>query len=142
MARKDMDRKDWDRNDGEHKDMDRNEAEDRAENQEMADFEGMLRDAMQRQDAPLGLEQRVLARVRERRRAEQRPWWRIHMVQRVAASVVLAVVLGGGLVYQQHEKRVEEQRKGEEAKEQVMTAFRITTRTLGRVNERLAVSSH
>ena len=131
----------------EHKDMepnelDRNQAESRAENQEMADFEGMLRDAMQRQDAPLGLEQRVLALVRERRRAERRPWWQIHMVQRVAASVVLAMVLGGGLVYQQHEKRVEEQRKGEEAKEQVMTAFRITTKTLGRVNERLAVSSH
>ena len=45
--------------------MDRNEAESR----EMADFEGMLREAMQRQEAPLGLKQRVLAKARERRRA-------------------------------------------------------------------------
>ena len=119
-------------------DMERNEAE----SQEMADFEGMLREAMQRQEAPLGLKQRVLAKARERRRAEQRPWWRVWMWQRVAASAVLAMAVGSFVVYQQHEKRVEEQRKGEEAREQVMTAFRITSKTLGRVNERLSVSSH
>ena len=121
----------------EHKDMERNEAESR----EMADFEGMLREAMQRQAAPLGLKQRVLAKARERRRAEQRPWWRVWMWQRVAASAVLAMAVGGFVVYQQHEKRAEEQRKGEEAREQVMTAFRITSKTLGRVNERLTVDS-
>src|SRR5580698_1610050 len=114
--------------------MERNEAE----SQEMADFEGMLREAMQRQEAPLGLKQRVLAKARERRRAEQRVW----MWQRVAASAVLAMAVGSFVVYQQHERRVEEQRKGEEAREQVMTAFRITSKTLGRVNERLSVSSH
>jgi hypothetical protein len=119
-------------------DMERNEAE----SQEMADFEGMLREAMQRQEAPLGLKQRVLAKARERRRAEQRPWWRVWMWQRVAASAVLAMAVGSFVVYQQHERRVEEQRKGEEAREQVMTAFRITSKTLGRVNERLSVSSH
>ena len=122
----------------EHNDMERNEAE----SQEMADFEGMLREAMQRQEAPLGLKQRVLAKARERRRAEQRPWWRVWMWQRVAASAVLAMAVGSFVVYQQHERRVEEQRKGEEAREQVMTAFRITSKTLGRVNERLSVSSH
>jgi hypothetical protein len=121
----------------ERKDMDRNEAESR----EMADFEGMLREAMQRQEAPLGLKQRVLAKARERRRAEQRPWWRVWMWQRVAASAVLAMAVGGFVVYQQHERRAEEQRKGEEAREQVMTAFRITSKALGRVNERLVVNS-
>ncbi len=120
----------------EHKDMNG------AESREMADFEGMLREAMQRQEAPLGLKQRVLAKARERRRAVQRPWWRVWMWQRVAASAVLAMAVGGFVVYQQHERRVEEQRKGEEAREQVMTAFRITSKTLGRVNERLSVSSH
>jgi hypothetical protein len=118
--------------------MDRNEAE----SAEMADFEGMLQEAMQRQEAPLGLKQRVLARARERRRAEQRSWWQVWMWQRVAASAVLAIAVGGFVVYQQHERRVEEQRKGEVAREQVMTAFRITSKTLGRVNERLTVSSH
>jgi hypothetical protein len=126
------------RKDVEHKDMDLNEVE----NREMADFEGMLRESMQRREAPLGLKQRVLARARERRRAEQRPWWKVHLVQRVAASLVLVAVVGGFAVYQQGEKRAEEQRKGEEAREQVMTALRITSKTLGRVNERLTVSSH
>ena len=124
-------------NDGEHNDMEPNEVASR----EMADFEGMLREAMQRQEAPLGLKQRVLAKARERRRAEQRPWWRVWMWQRVAASAVLAMAVGGFVVYQQHERRVEEQRRGEEAREQVMTAFRITSKALGRVNERLTVDS-
>ena len=124
-------------NDGEHNDMEPNEVASR----EMADFEGMLREAMQRQEAPLGLKQRVLAKARERRRAEQRPWWRVWMWQRVAASAVLAMAVGGFVVYQQHEKRAEEQRRGEEAREQVMTAFRITSKALGRVNERLTVDS-
>jgi len=112
--------------------MDRNETECR----EMADFEARLRGAMQRQEAPLGLKQRVLAQARERRRAQQ-PWWRVHLVQRVAASLVLAAVCGGYAVYHQ---QAEERRKGEEAREQVMTAFRITSKTLGRVNERLTTA--
>ena len=117
-----------------HNDMDRNEAQD----QGMADFEGMLQEAMQRQEAPLGLKQRVLARARERRRATQRPWWRVHLVQRVAATLLLAAVCGGYAVYHQ---QAEERRKGEEARAQVITALRITSRTLGRVNERLIVNS-
>jgi len=112
--------------------MDRNETECR----EMADFEARLRGAMQRQEAPLGLKQRVLAQARERRWAQQ-PWWRVHLVQRVAASLVLAAVCGGYAVYHQ---QAEERRKGEEAREQVMTAFRITSKTLGRVNERLTTA--
>jgi anti-sigma-K factor RskA len=123
--------------------MDRNEAESNERtSREMADFEGLLRQAMQRHEAPLGLKQRVLARSREMARERslaQRS--RVWMWQRVAASAVLAAALGGFVVYQQHEKRVEEQRKGEEAREQVMTAFRITSKTLGRVNERLVVNS-
>lgn len=116
--------------------MDRNETECR----EMADFEARLRGAMQRQEAPLGLKQRVLAQARERRRAQQ-PWWRVHLVQRVAASLVLAAVCGGYAVYhQQAEERALEQKRGEEAREQVMTAFRITSKTLGRVNERLTTA--
>ena len=110
--------------------MDRNEL---GEN-EMQDFEMKLRQAMQRQEAPLGLKQRVLARTRERRRAEQRPWWRVHLMQRITASLVLVAVCGGVAVYHQQEER----RKGEEAREQVMTALRITSKTLDRVNEKLA----
>jgi len=104
----------------------------------MAEFEPMLREAMRREDAPLGLKQRVLAQARERRQAEQRPWWKVQLVQRLGASLLLAAVCGGIAVYHQ---QAEERRQGEEARDQVMTALRITSRTLGRVNERLTVSS-
>jgi hypothetical protein len=47
---------------------------------------------------------------------------------------VLAAIFGGVAVYRQ----VEERRKGEQARAQVMTALRITSRTLDKVNQRLA----
>lgn len=121
--------------------MDRSETEsnERA-SREMEHFEGLLRGSMQRREAPLGLKQRVLARARERRRLEQRPWWQVHLVQRVAATAVLVAVIGGFVVQRQMAERALEQKKGEEAREQVMTAMRITSRTLGRVNERLTDS--
>ncbi len=123
----------------EHRDLNRNEAESKEQaSQEMAEFEPMLREAMRREDAPLGLKQRVLAQARERRQAEQRPWWKVQLVQRLGASLLLAAVCGGIAVYHQ---QAEERRQGEEARDQVMTALRITSRTLGRVNERLTVSS-
>src|SRR5258708_5428866 len=124
----------------ERNEMNDNDWPNREKNRELAEFEQKLRIAMQHRDAPIGLKQRVLARAREldqERSLAHRG--RVWMWQRVAASAVLAAVLGGFAVYQQHEKRVEEQRKGEEAKEQVLTAFRITSKTLGRVNERLTV---
>lgn len=98
---------------------------------ELAEFERKLRVGMRHREAPLGMKQRVLARARERRHAQRGRWW---MVQRIAASAVLAALLGGFAVYRQ----VEERRKGEEAREQVMTALRITSKTLDRVNEKLA----
>ena len=99
--------------------------------QELAEFERKLRFAMQHRAAPVGLKQRVLAGARERRRSRHGRGW---MLQRIAASIVLAVIFGGLAVYRQAEER----RKGEEAREQVLTALRITHKTLDRVHERLA----
>ena len=110
------------------------EHKDRNDEQELAEFERKLRMAMQHREAPLGMKQRVLARARERRKTQHGRWW---MVQRVAASAVLAAVVGGFVAYRHNEERAAEQKRGEEAREQVMTALRITSRTLGRVNERL-----
>lgn len=98
--------------------------------QELQEFERKLRHAMQHRPAPLGLKQRVLAGARERRR--QQHGWR-WMVQRIGASAVLASMAVGFVVYRQAEER----RKGEVAREQVLTALRITNRTLNRVNQRL-----
>ena len=102
--------------------------------QEQAEFERKLRYAMQHRAAPLGLKQRVLARAREQRKnVRGRSWaW-----QWVAASTLLVAIAGGGLAVHEH---VEEQQKGEEARQQVLTALRITNKTLDRVTQRLAYS--
>ena len=107
------------------------EFKDSKEEREIAEFERRLRFAMRRHEAPLGLKSRVLAQARARRQARHGRGW---ILQRIAASAVLAALFGGMAVY--HE--TEERRKGEQAREQVMTALRITSKTLGRVNERLA----
>lgn len=101
---------------------------------EQAEFERKLRIAMQHREAPVGLKQRVLAHARERRQAQRGRFW---MVQRIAASLVLAAAVGGFAAYRHNEERVAEQKRGEEAREQLMTALRITSKTLGKVNERL-----
>jgi hypothetical protein len=107
----------------EHKDYDGNE---------MTEFEVKLRGAMRRQAAPVGLKTRVLAQARERQREARRS--RFWMWQRVTAVMVLAAALGGIAEY----RHVEEVRKGEEAKQQVLTALRITGKTLNRVQAKLA----
>jgi hypothetical protein len=105
---------------------------------ELAEFEQKLRMALQHREAPLGMKQRVLARARERRQTQRGRFW---MVQRIAASAVLAVMVGGFFAYRQVEERAAEQKRGEQAREEVFTALRITSKTLGRVNERLVVNS-
>jgi hypothetical protein len=105
-----------------------------AEDNDEREFERKLRLALRHREAPLGLRQRVLAIARERRLARR---GRIWIWQRIAASALLAATLGGFAVYRQ----VEERRRGEEARDQVLTALRITSRTLDRVHERLAESS-
>ena|SRR5579863_7737477 len=97
----------------------------------MSEFEQELKQAFERRPAPQGLKRRVLAEARKRREAGRRSqilWW-----QRIAAGVVLAAVAVGGLAWRQAEDR----RKGEEAREKVLTALRITGRALNEMNARL-----
>ena len=108
----------------EHKDMEHDE-------KDLPEFERKLRVAMARREAPLGLKTRVLAQARERRQGQRRLWW---MIERIAATVVLAAAVGGFVEY----RHIEEVRKGEAAKEQVLTALRITGRTMSRVQEKLS----
>jgi hypothetical protein len=78
-------------------------------------LENDLRRTLKRESPAPGFAGRVLDRI-ERSEAERRPiWWRA-----AAASVTLALVLGG---YATH--KVAERRRGEEAKEQVLLAMRI-----------------
>jgi hypothetical protein len=89
----------------------------------MDDFERELRAAMRRQSAPAGLKRAVMAR-RQRERAEQRR--RMVWFERLAASLVLAGVVSGAMMW----RHAQEQRKGEEARQQVFTALRITNHAL------------
>jgi hypothetical protein len=98
------------------------------------EFEEELREALERRPAPPGLKRRLMAQraARSRKQAMRSSF---AMGQRLAASVVLAAVLGGGLSWRHHE---EEKRKGEEARRQVFTALRITSHALDHVQEQLA----
>jgi len=102
----------------------------------MDEFESKLQQAFERRPAPPGLKRRLMEQRRWRQ--TQRLHRRVALWQRLAASVVLAGVLGGGFAWH----RAEEQRKGEEARKQVLTALRITNRALNQMNARLAARDH
>lgn len=95
------------------------------------DFERQLSTAMRRRPAPQGLKAKVVGRLWEQagRVRRQRMIW----IERIAASLVLAAVASGGLVW----RNAQQQRRGEEAKQQVFTALRITNHALEVMNEQL-----
>ena len=96
----------------------------------MDDFERELSAAMRRKPAPASLKRLVMER-RRRERAEQHH--RMVWFERLAASLVLAGVVGGALVWHS----TEEKRRGEEARQQVFTALRITNRALQQMKVQL-----
>jgi hypothetical protein len=99
---------------------------------DMEEFENSLQQAFLRRPAPPGLKQRILEQ-RLRRRTEQ---FRRRVVfwQRLAACFLLVAVLGGLITW----RRVAEQRRGEEARREVLTALRITNHALDQIHAQLA----
>ena len=89
----------------------------------MDDFERELSAAMRRQAAPQSLKRAVIERRRQARIEQHR---RMMWIERIAATLVLAAVAGGGLVW----RNAQERRRGEEAKQQVFTALRIANHAL------------
>ena len=81
-------------------------------------LENDLKRVLRRQAPPAGFAGRVMQRIERTETRRTRPVW----YRAAAASVVLAAMLGG---YTAH--RVIEQRRGEHAKEQVLTAMRIAS---------------
>jgi len=98
----------------------------------MNGFEDELRQAFLRRPAPPSLKRRILDQRAQRRTAQTRN--RAVFWQRIAAAFVLAAGIGGGFTWHY----VDQQRKGEAAREQVLTALRITNRTLDQIQARLA----
>jgi hypothetical protein len=99
----------------------------------MDEFEKELSEAMTRRPAPPGLKGRILAERAQRVAAERNG--RSVMWMRLAASVAIAAMLSGAGVWQW--RRVEEHRRGEEARQQVMTALGVTARALDKVQKHL-----
>lgn len=99
-------------------------------------FESELSVALERQPAPPGLKAKILARrlrESERRRHMRVAWW-----QRLAASILLVAAAGGAWV----RHNAEERRKGEAAREQVLTALRIANHALDVMNAQLQERNH
>ena len=96
-------------------------------------FERELSESLTRRPAPPSLKRHILAE-RERRAAEARASHRV-IWMRLAASLVLAAILAGIAGWQW--QRIEERRRGEAARRQVMTALGITARALNKVQAQL-----
>jgi hypothetical protein len=96
----------------------------------MDELERELRLGVQRQPAPASLKHRVMERRRQQRARQHR---RMVWFERLAASLVLAGVAGGAAFWR-HEVEL---RRGEEAKQQVFTALRITNHALQVMNAQL-----
>jgi hypothetical protein len=98
---------------------------------EHREFEMELRQAMARRPAPPSLKRRIMqgrSALRAERHHTSVIWW-----QRLAASLLVAAVVAGGFGWRQ----IEERRKGEEARQQVLTALRITNQVLNNMNRKL-----
>lgn len=109
--------------------------------EEMDEFERELRQALERRPAPPGLKRRLMA---QRQANAARTGWRTWLGKLgngrawapAAAALLLVALAGGGVRWQL--ERQQEQRRGEEAREQVLTALRITNHALNEVQVRLA----
>jgi len=96
----------------------------------MDELECELREALKRQPAPSSLKRKVM----NRRSVTQRRHVRMVWFERIAAALILVAVAGAGVLW----RHQDEQRRGEEAKQQVFTALRITGHALNHMNQQLA----
>jgi hypothetical protein len=102
------------------------------------DFENELRYSLKREPAPASLKRKVMESRQNRAqlhlaRPSARQRSRMIWFERIAASLVLAGVAGGAVVGHYAIER----RRGEEAKQQVFTALRVTNHALEVMNEQL-----
>jgi hypothetical protein len=90
-----------------------------------------LKRAMRRESPPAGFAERVMQRIERPERRTRPIWWRA-----AAASVMLAVVLGGGYaLHRQHE--------GERAREQVLRAMSIASEKVAYAQQQVReIGSH
>ncbi len=97
-------------------------------------FEKKLQDAMRREPAPEWLEGAIMARIRQEQQARKPSAWLSGAWLRWAGAVAtLAVVVGGF----QFERARQERMAGEQAKQQMLMALRVTGSKLRMAQERV-----
>jgi hypothetical protein len=105
---------------------------------EFDDFERDLHEALERRPAPPGLKRKIMERRAARH--ERRSWFGLPSaglwMKLAATLVIVAILTGGGLEWRA--RKAEEQRRGEAARQQVLTALRITGHALDKVQAKLA----
>lgn len=101
-------------------------------------FERDLKDAFERHPAPPGLKTRIMAARRERQQVRRHSHSLMWM--RLAASLLIVVLIGGAVRW--NYERIQERRRGEAARQQVMTALRVTQHALDLVQQRLSARNH
>jgi len=101
----------------------------------MDEMERELRQSLARRPAPSRLKRRVMEQRRQQQ--SQRTHQRLLLWQRMAATLVLACTLGGLLAW----RHTQQQRKGEQLRQQVFTALRITNHALNQMNQQLTAHS-
>lgn len=94
----------------------------------MTPFEQQLKQALARQQPSADFTQRVLSKVSPPKRRPN-PW----LSWRLAAAAAAAFLLVGGAAYQQHERRLQ----GENAKQKLLLALRITGLKLHAAQQRV-----
>ena len=97
-------------------------------------FELELKEAFERQPAPPGLKTRIMAARRERQQVTRHSHSLLWM--RLAASLLIVALIGGAVRWDY--ERIQESRRGEAARQQVLTALRITGHALELVQQRLS----
>ena len=98
----------------------------------MDEFERKLMAALEREPAPDGFAERVLARVE--RQMPQATWWRTPVARwSIAAALVTACLVTGTTEHRQQERQ-----RGERAREDVLLALRITGSKLRAVQAKIA----
>lgn len=102
------------------------------------DFERELKQALERCPAPPGLKTRIMAARRERRDIKRHSHSLLWM--RLATSLLIVALIGGAIRWDY--ERIQERRRGEAARQQVMTALRITGHALELVQQRLSARNH
>ncbi len=98
----------------------------------MKDLERELQQGMLRLPAPPGLKRKIMARKQSR--DAERTHRRVVFWERLAASIVLCGAVGSAVTWH----NIQERRKGEAAREQVMMALRIAGHALDQMNAQLA----